>query len=210
TAVSLQSRIFGFFLALLLLVLGGTLYTVSRATYSHSLSRAQAELDYGRKIVLDKLGERESALAESAGALAKDDALRQAIFAGSADPQSMAVALENHRLRTRADLSVLVGLDRSVLVDTADRRGEGRPFEFPDLLREDVADAQGGAGVLSGVAYQMVAVPYYVPVSAARPSLWLVLGRSLDDRFALELRQLVGADVVLLAGGRAAPLASSL
>jgi diguanylate cyclase (GGDEF)-like protein len=209
-AVSLQSRIFGFFLALLLLVLGGTLYTVSRATYSHSLSRAQAELDYGRKIVLDKLAEREHALAESASALAKDDALRQAIFAGAADPQSMAVALENHRLRTRADLSVLVGLDRAVLVDTADRRREGRAFAFPDLLREDVADAQGGAGVLSGAAYQVVAVPYYVPVSAPRPSLWLVLGRSLDDRFAVELHQLIGADVVLLGDGAAAPLASSL
>ncbi len=207
--VSLQSRIFGLFLALLLVVLGGTLYTVSRATYRHSLARAQDELAYGRRIFLDKLDSRQRALAESASTLAKDDALRQAIFAGPSDPESMLVALENHRLRTSADLSVLVTLDGGVLADTADRRREGRPFAFPELLRED-AGAVPRVAVLDGTAYQLAAAPYYVPVSAPRPSLWLVLGRSLDDAFMAELRQLIGAEVVLVEPSAAAPLASSL
>lgn len=208
-AMSLQGRIFSLFLALLLVVLGGTLLTVSRATYSHSLARARDELDYGKRILVDKLAARERALAESAGALVKDDALRQAIFSGQGDPDSMVVALENHRLRTSADLSVLVALDGTVLADTSDRRRERQRFAFPQLLGGEAAP-QPIVAILGGSAYQLVAAPYYVPVSAPRPSLWLVLGRVLDDAFMNELRQLIGAEVALVGPDATAPLASSL
>ncbi|HEY8144132.1 MAG TPA: cache domain-containing protein, partial [Kofleriaceae bacterium] len=213
SALSLQSRIFALFLALLLVVLGVTLYTVSRATYRHSIARAEDELAYGRRIFYDNLESRRRALAESGTALAKEDALRQAVFAGGLDRDSVTVALDNHRARTSADLALLVGLDGTVLADTADRRRENKPFAFPELLREPAAaestSPASRIATLEDVAYQLVAVPYYVPVSAPRPSLWLVLGRALDDRFAIEMQLLLGADVAIVRGGGAPRLLAS-
>jgi hypothetical protein len=91
--MSLQARVLTLVLALLLVVLTVTLATVSRATYGHTLDRSERRLAYARRIVLDKLGARQRALDESAGTLAKDDALRQAIFADPDDPESVLVAL---------------------------------------------------------------------------------------------------------------------
>ena len=101
--------------------------------------------------------------------LAKDDALRQAVFSGGDDRESMTVALDNHRARTSADLALLVELDGTVLADTADRRREGRPFPFPALLREPASASLARPAIvaLEEVAYQLVAVPYYVPVERA-------------------------------------------
>jgi diguanylate cyclase (GGDEF)-like protein len=213
--MNLQNRVLTLFLALLLGVIAVTLATASRVAYRHSLERAREELVYARRILLDKLAARERALAEAGGTLAKDDALRQAIFAGAADRESMLVALNNHRLRTNADLSFLVDLDGTILADTAAPRRQGSRFPFPELLREAADTAAGPrVAVLEGTAYQLVAVPYYVPVSAPQPSLWLLLGRALDDALARELRELMGIDVAILApageGRAAAVFAASL
>jgi len=212
--MSLQSRIVALFLALLLGVLALTLATVSETTYRHSLESAQEELVYARQIFLDKLRSRQRALQESASTLSKEDALRQAIFGGAGDRESLRVALDNYRQRTSADLAFLVELDGSILADTGDPRREGAHFPFRDLLHETAQSAvEPQTAILEGVAYQLVAAPYYVPVSAPRPSLWLLLGRKLDDALAHDLRALIGPEVSLLAvkaGDRAvAVLASS-
>jgi hypothetical protein len=102
--MSLQARVLGLSLALLLVVLGVTLATVSRATYRHTLDRAEEELVHARRLLIDKLDSRQRALGEAASALAKEDALRQAIFAGAGDAESVRLALDNHRQRTSADL----------------------------------------------------------------------------------------------------------
>ena len=196
--MSLQARILALFLALIVVVLAGTLATVSRVTYRHTLDRSADELAYARRIVLDKLASRESALAEAAGTLTKDDALRQAIFAGSEDPESILVALDNHRSRTNADLSLLVGLDGKILVDTGKPARRGSAFPFPELLGET---SGGGPRIVifDDAAYQIAAAPYYVPVSAPRPSLWLVLARAVDERLARELGGLIGVEIAFVA-----------
>src|SRR5215212_2537722 len=115
---SLQARILVFFVALLLAVLGITVITLQRATYAHTLDRVREELGQGRVVVRDKLLARQRALAQSGEALTKDDALRQAIFSDPADQESLYVAINNHRVRTGADVALLVDLDGRVLVDT--------------------------------------------------------------------------------------------
>ena len=117
---SLQSRILVVFLALLLAVLGVTVYTVRRATYRQTLARIRDELLHGREVFRDKLVSRQRSLWQVAETLTKDDALRQAIFTDPGDQESLFVALDNHRLRTGAELALLVDLDGSVLVDTSD------------------------------------------------------------------------------------------
>ncbi len=212
----LQTRILALFLVLLLVVLTITLTTVSQATYRHTLQRAEEELDYARRIFLDRLQSRQQALRQGTKALAAEEALRQAIFAeAGSDRPSVRLVLDNHRSRVNADLSFLIGLDGTILVETADPRREGQPFPFPSLLAEEPAGATTvTTGVLGGVAYQLHAEPYYIPVSAPQPSYWLVLGRALDDSLARELRDLMGIDFAVLspsaAGRGATVLASSM
>jgi diguanylate cyclase (GGDEF)-like protein len=201
--VNLQQRVLALVLALLVLALGGTVAVVSRATYAHSLERARAELSQSRLILADRIRSQERVLREAAGALAKDDALRQALFEMSADPPSIRLALENHRRRTSADRAILVDLDGRVLVDTVDSRRDGTPFPFPELLAEP-SPGSGDAAArprlveLDGGVEEMVVEPYYVPVSAPRPSFWLVLGKRLGDDWARELRDLTGLEISLV------------
>ena len=215
--MNLRQRILTLVLVLLLLVLGVTLATVSRVTYQHTLDRAEEELVASRRILLDNLEARDRSLREAAGTLAKDDALRQAVFSGG-DQESVRLALDNHRRRTNADLALLVDLDGVVLADTGLRvegGQRGRAFPMPEFL---VAEAPTSPRLITvhGAVYQLVCVPYYVPVSAPTPSLWLLLGRSLDDPWARSLRDLTGIEVSIVgqasAGGSdaAAVFASSL
>ncbi len=209
---SLQSRILVFFLALLLAVLGVTVATVRRATYRQTVERIEDELLHGRDVFADKLASRQRALWQVAETLTKDDALRQAIFSDPGDEESLVVALDNHRARTGADFAQLVGLDGLVLVDTLNRDNRNRPFPHPRLLtRERSFDREPVAVVLAGRAYQLVAAPYYVPVSAPQPTLWLLLGQLLDDGAARELGRLAGLQVAFVEaqGGRPRRLLAS-
>ncbi|HET9765436.1 MAG TPA: EAL domain-containing protein [Thermoanaerobaculia bacterium] len=211
---SLQSRILVVFLALLLAVLGVTVFTVRRATYRQTLARIQDELLHGRDVFNDKLVSRQRALWQVAETLTKDDALRQAIFTDPADEESLFVALNNHRVRTGAELALLVALDGRVLVDTLQPGNRNRAFPYPRLLSPERSfEREPVAVVLDGRAYQLVAAPYYVPVSAPQPALWLLLGRLLDDDAARELGNLAGLEVTFVEARAGQPrrvLSSSL
>lgn len=139
--MSLHNRILLLFLVLLLVVLGVTLVTVSQATYRHTLELAKEDLAQAREIVIDKLRSRQASLRESAGTLAKDDALRQTIFVDIEDRESVRLALNNHRQRTSADLSMLIELDGTIMVDTVLSARQESPFPFPELLSLDAAQA---------------------------------------------------------------------
>ncbi len=211
---SLQTRILVLVLALLLAVLGVTVATVRRAAYRQTLARVQDELLHGREVFQDKLTSRQRSLWQVAETLTKDDALRQAIFTDPSDEESLFVALNNHRVRTGADLALLVDLEGRVLVDTLEPANRDHRFPYPALLAPGRAfEGEPVAVVLDGHAYQLVAAPYYVPVSAPRPALWLLLGRLLDDTTARELGGLSGLEVSFLARARNPPrqlLSSSL
>ncbi|HXT21267.1 MAG TPA: diguanylate cyclase, partial [Thermoanaerobaculia bacterium] len=211
---SLQSRILVVFLALLLAVLGVTIFTVWRATYRQTVARIRDELLHGREVFRDKLVSRQRSLWQVAETLTKDDALRQAIFTDPGDEESLFVALNNHRLRAGAELALLVDLDGRTLVDTLQPANRGRAFPYPRLLvPERPFEREPLAVMLDGRAYQLVAAPYYVPVSAPRPTLWLLLGRVLDDAAARELGSLAGLEVAFVEvqnGGARRVVSSSL
>jgi diguanylate cyclase (GGDEF)-like protein len=211
---SLQSRILVVFLALLLAVLGVTVYTVRRATYRQTLARIEDELLHGREVFRDKLVSRQRGLWQVAETLTKDDALRQAIFTDPGDGKSLYFALNNHRARTGAELALLVDLDGRVLVDTLQPGNRNRAFPYPRLLSTERSfESEPVVVVLDGRAYQLVAAPYYVPVSAPRPALWLLLGRLLDDAAARELGTLAGLAVTFVEAQNGQPrrvLSSSL
>src|SRR5262249_6673711 len=153
--------------------------------YQHTLERVGEELGQGREVVQDKLLARQRTLWQSAETLTKDDALRQAIFSDPTDQESLFVALNNHRARTGADLALLIDLEGGILLDTLEPRQRGPRFAFPELLsRQRHFDREPVAVVLDGRALQLVAAPYYVPVSAPQPTLWLLLGEQLDDAAA--------------------------
>ena len=146
--------------------------------------------------------------------MTKDDALRQAIFTDPGDEGSVLAALDNHRARTGAELALLVDLEGRVLVDTLQPANRNRAFPYPWLLSPERSfEREPLAVVLDGRAYQLVAAPYYVPVSALRPTLWLLLGRLLDDDAARELGDLAGLQVAFIEAPGGQPrrvLASSL
>jgi diguanylate cyclase (GGDEF)-like protein len=213
--MNLQQRVLALVLVLLLLVLGGTIAVVSRETYRHSLERARDEVSHSRFVLLERIDALDRQLRDAAGVLAKDDALRQALFDLGADPSSIRLALDNHRRRLGADRATLIDLSGAILADTSEPGLEGRPFAWPELLVEEAGEAVDGKRrklARTGRRLEaLVAVPYYVPVSAPRPSFWLALGRELEDDWAAGLEALAGAEISLVgeSGGRIELLATS-
>jgi diguanylate cyclase (GGDEF)-like protein len=214
---TLQSRILALALGLLVAVLAVTLINVQRATRRHAGERVADELAVGLAVVRDKLATRQRSLWETADTLAKDGALRQAIFADEGDPESLFVALNNHRLRTGADLALLVELDGRLRVDTSNPEARGERIPGLAALRSDSAlDREPRLLALDGRLFQLAGVPYYVPVSAPEPAFWLLLGQAVDDPMARSLADLSGLEVTFLGAGAERPtvagrvLASSL
>ena len=129
-------------------------------------------------------------LAQAASILSADFAFREAI--ATADHATMTSALVNHGARIHADVMMLVGIDNVLLADTSRHNRSGKPFPFPELVKEAEQRRQATAMVvLDGGLYQLVVVPVLAPL----PIAWLALGFNIDDNFAKNLKSLTALEV---------------
>ncbi|WP_129776401.1 putative bifunctional diguanylate cyclase/phosphodiesterase [Peristeroidobacter soli] len=189
----LRTRIIVFVVALLAVVQVVAYVVVSRANSTNAREKIVAELDVGERVFARLLEQNRERLAQAARVMAADYALREAVASG--DQDTVVSALTNHGGRIKADMTLLVSLDRRVVADTIASNERGRLFEFPQLI--DQADREGGASsieVINGRAYQLVVVPVLTPM----PTAWIAVGFVIDDNVVSELQQLTSLQVSFL------------
>src|SRR5260221_1067945 len=86
----------------------------------------------------------------------------------------------------------LASLENIVRADTRDSERVGKPFAFPDLVKQAAAEGKASSVVIrDGKLYQLVVVPVLAP----DPIAWVGLAFEVDDRVAQELNQLTGLEV---------------
>jgi hypothetical protein len=190
---SLQSRIVVFFVALLVVVQGFTLFVVNAANERNAREHIRHELTVGEKIFRRLLEQNHARLTQAAVVLSLDFAFREA--AATRDLATIESALVNHGSRIGADKMVLVSLERRVIADTIDGRRAGQPFPFASLL--EAAERDGSAAsiaLLDGEAFQVAVVP----VRAPTPIAWAVVGFVVDGRLAKDLANVTGLEVTFL------------
>lgn len=190
----LQTRIVLAFTLLLLLIQAASLAVIN-GVLSDSTNR-----DIGRNLlagqrVFNLLREDNNRqLTQSASIMSSDFAFRMAI--ATADYGTVVSALANHGARINADVMLLVGIDGKLIADTLPAGHAGQPFQLLELIAIAEQKRQAAAMVvLNGALYQMVVVPVLGPL----PIAWLVVGFSINDKFARNLQSLTALNVSFLA-----------
>jgi adenylate cyclase len=204
---SFRSRLVVVFLGVFVVIQAAGYLVVGafvRATARHTV---EDELRLASTLFARQLEVRSHELVTATRLLSGDFALKTA--AATADHETTASVLENHRRRVEADLLMLASLDGVVVADTHRPGGRGAPFPAPRLLERaeterDVSDVV----VIDGRLYRLAVVPLLAP----EPIAWLGAGFAIDDPTVAELRRLSGLHVsfVSRAGGHVVVHASTL
>ncbi len=168
---------------------------VNQTLDENAWREANERLSAGRLVVEKQLQQRSQQLEQSARLLAADFGFRGAVATGDrATIGSMAV---NHGARIGSDRFWILDLEGQVSFSMAGGDDElGR--DFAKLLQD--ADANGATSrftTIDGAPLQVV----LVPVMAPQLSGWAVLGFTLDEALARQLRELTGLDVSIVPVG---------
>ncbi|WP_062388171.1 bifunctional diguanylate cyclase/phosphodiesterase [Pseudomonas abietaniphila] len=191
--ISFQARIAGVLILLLLIVVGAVFVAVRAATQDAVRKQAQVQLEVGTRVFEGLLEMRGKRLRDAVQLLSSDFGFRDAV--ASADSATIRSVLLNHGARINADDMFLLGMDGRVLSSTVDRIPEGSPFPYTQALHELKAHNQSMLIVpLQGKPHLLVESTVLAPLPIAQ----VVMGFSMDDDLAQELRTLSGLQVSFL------------
>ena len=190
---SFQARIAGVLIMLLLIVVVAVFLAVKAATQDAVRKQAQAQLEVGTRVFEGLLEMRGKRLRDAVQLLSTDFGFRDAV--ASADAATIRSVLLNHGARINANDMFLLGMDGKVLSSTVAQIPEGSPFPYTQALRDLKAHNQSMLIVpLQGKPHLLVESTVLAPLPIAR----VVMGFSMDDDLAQELRSLSGLQVSFL------------
>jgi diguanylate cyclase (GGDEF)-like protein len=203
---SFRKRLLVLIIGLVVVTQTVTLAAVLARTAHDVESRAVGELRSGGSFAQQLIRFRAGQLANGVGVLAADFGFREAVASG--DVPTIISAATNNARRIGADVVLLADIHGKVLASTAPG-GVEQGLSLESLL----AEAKGPRDlpvfrVLAGRSYQFFLAPVRTPETIA----WVAMGFAVDDALAQKMRDLVGADVTLVAYGHdgSARIASTL
>jgi len=156
-----------------------TMLAVMRTVETDVDYRARESLVIGGKVVAEFLASRGEQLRTSVEVMSSDFGLKEA--AATNDSTTIGSVLENHSLRVRADVAMLIDLDGELIASTVPAD------QFPPhMLNEEETTA-----ILDGTAFHVFVVPLKAPTTIA----WVVLGFRIDSGLTERVAGLTGLDV---------------
>ena len=147
--MSLRSKILGFFLLLLLTIMGLMLALVSRSTYVYTLDQVREQLSFAHLVLANELQGRRQSQSAMAELIAKDFTLLGEIADLLASPeteqqpQSLSAALESFASRSQASFALVAAPDGRILAGQAFRvapASQGRQRTGSDLRQTGAGD----------------------------------------------------------------------
>ncbi|MEA3182636.1 MAG: hypothetical protein QOI59_6159 [Gammaproteobacteria bacterium] len=203
---SFRKRLLVLIIGLVVVTQTVTLAAVLARTAHAVESRAAEELRSGGTFARQLIRFRAGQLANGVGVLAADFGFREAVASG--DVPTIISAATNNAQRIGADVVLLTDIHGKVLASTAPG-GVAQGLSLESLL----AEAKGQRDlpvfrVLADRSYQFFMAPVRTPETIA----WVAMGFVVNDAFAQKMRDLVGAEVTLVAYGHDGParIASTL
>ena len=181
-----------------------TLAAVLLATQRNVRGELKANLQVAEGVFERLYETRFRQLAESVRVLAADFGFKQAM--ASADVATIESVLENHGARAKADLAVLVAMDGHMVASSGARSELADNPAWRALIervqRDDYVIATLG---VAATGYQLVAVPVVAPDKIG----WLLMGFSVNDSLAEEMKHLTGLEVSFLSDASAPHMLAS-
>jgi len=185
---------------LLVLVQGLAAFLIIQSNSQIARQTIDQALEQGERIFQRLFAQNQARLEQGAAILSADFAFRQAI--ASNDTATILSVFRNHGARVGASVMTLVSLENAVRADTQDSSRIGRPFAFPELVRQAASAGTASSIVLLDKhLYQLVVVPVLAP----EPIAWVGVAFEMDDRVARDLNQLTALEVSFLSQSAGAP-----
>lgn len=161
-----------------------TAVLVSEVTHRQLVAEGERQLTASADAFVAQLDDMSSRVAENVQLLALDYALRAAI--AQHDKGTVLSVLRNHGQRVGAARMLMMGLDGTIQVDTAEGSSPLQRFPFPDLIDRAFSRRAAAVVALDGKAYWMVVVPIYAP----EPVALIGAGIPVDDAFLARMQHL--------------------
>ncbi|WP_339528788.1 putative bifunctional diguanylate cyclase/phosphodiesterase [Pseudomonas mucidolens] len=197
---SFQMRLAGVLALLLLVVVGAVYFAVKGATTRAVENQAKVQLETGSRVFERLLDLRGRRLQYGLDWLTVDLPFRQAVAAGRI-PEIQA-ALQRHGTGIRASEVFVLALDGQVLVSTLKGVPAGQAFPYANALRHARRNTMQMLIVaLAGKPYLLVQKEVLDPLPVAR----VVMGFSMEEAFAEELRALSNLEVSFMTVDDAGP-----
>jgi diguanylate cyclase (GGDEF)-like protein len=192
---SLSTRIVGLFLGLLLVVQAASFFAIRANIESNARNSVAGDLAVGERALQRLLAQNSTRLTDGARLLAADFGFRAAVNSG--DRETVTSALSNQGERIGASVAALLDTGFELRASTRDN--------LPGLqgaishLQGRAADTVGVVDVIDGRPTQFVLVPLKAPVLVG----WVLMGFTLDQSLADDLRDISGLHLVLMTRARA-------
>lgn len=173
---SLQFRI-SLFYGLLFTIIQVLVFTiVFFVSKDNVLGQLNNNLITAEKIFYNLIAEHANKIATETHILASDFAFLGLVH--NSDLETVRSSIENLSHRINGQRAFLIGLDKTILVDTA-RRFDGKPFFFPDSIQKAQQDGYiANIALIEGYLYELVLVPVLAPTVIG----WVAIGVIVDNK----------------------------
>jgi diguanylate cyclase (GGDEF)-like protein len=193
---SFRKRLLVLIIGLVIVTQTVTLAAVLASTAHNVEARAAEQLRSGGSFVQQLIRFRAGQLANGVAVLAEDFGFREAVASG--DVPTILSAARNNAQRIGADIVLLLDTQGALVTSTSPEAADSH-IRLANLLR----DAQGPRDqpsfmVFGQRPYQLFLAPVRTPETIA----WVAMGFVVDDSLAQRIRDLAGAQVVLVSHGR--------
>lgn len=191
---SFRARLLTFLSALLIPILGGTLYYVNRNNTDYTEETINRYLEFGANVFDYTRQQQAETLIAITTSLTWDFGFRTAFAAN--DPATLFDASLNvlDRSMQNTDMLMIVDLEHQVIIDTALQGYSVLEGTLEELLvrAENSEDLSAEIiGSVNDVPYQLIALPLYLPRQVA----WIIGGFALDEVFVNRVSQTVLSEV---------------
>ena len=191
---SFRARLLTFLSALLIPILGGTLYYVNRNNTDYTEETINRYLEFGANVFDYTRQQQAETLITITTSLTWDFGFRTAFAAN--DPATLFDASLNvlDRSMQNTDMLMIVDLEHQVIIDTALQGYTVLEGTLEELVvrAENSEDLSAEIiGSVNDVPYQLIALPLYLPRQVA----WIIGGFALDEVFVNRVSQTVLSEV---------------
>ena len=192
---SFRKRLLVLIIGLVIVTQTVTLAAVLASTAHNVEARAAEQLRSGGSFVQQLIRFRAGQLANGVAVLAADFGFREAVASG--DVPTILSAARNNAQRIGADIVLLLDTQGKLLASTAPEAANGHT-PVANLLKETHGPHDQPSFMVFGqLPYQLFVAPVRTPDTIA----WVAMGFVVDDSLAQRVRDLAGAQVVLVSHG---------
>lgn len=187
---TLQTRIFAFFFALLLVTQVGSIFITSTLGHAIVTNLLGEDLQTAKRVFKRLFDQNVTALTQGVRVMAADYGLREALTTN--DEDTIVSALDNHGERIGAHLMIFIGTNGAVF-KSSETPALNPNHEWVDSLDETPAGDRPGALIqaIDGTLYQLVSTRVRTPL----PIGTLIAGYRIDTAHARDIGTITSATV---------------